>query len=590
MTAAAVDLRREAAVGHFGSREISNNSASSVASSPPAEVPLLLRMASVSAHSTGSVQRQQQPPPHLGHLHSYHHQQQQLQLPPPQQPRPFKLIVLGDEFSGKSSLIHTLLRGPGPDALQDAPDRTFGIEISEWEANAEDVRESADPTIVASRVEPHLCGKDEDLFTRFRKGKGHDARPFEDILRDPSFRATRPISFSISDFAGQRVYRGTHQFFLSRHALYLLTWDTSEPRNRTEAGMEDQVFHFLYSIQARVPGATILLVLTKADAVHEDPAVAAELMQKYHAKLMRRFKKLEKKRIKEIKATCEKLEAEGRSASASADAEYNRLLSLCEPQHRPKLLTQALIVSALTGLGIDALKTRMVQLASCGKIFPHSHPRVEIPPSYKVVADIVMEKRQEGLRWIEWPKLVQLVKHRAAEHVIVTEHRIMAALQWMHDVGDVVYNVGSGQLFDASAVVLDGREATMMTTATSLEGSDATSGVQRREPRRGQLRTTASGTPFLVLGRCLACRAAQDCGEPRPDKHTLENSSRNSTVERGTSARGAPRAQEQGGASPAPAFRSLEPGISCARPGWGGAPSRRGYCDRVEHTCLLTGR
>jgi len=67
-------------------------------------------------------------------------------------------------------------------------------------------------------------------------------------------------SFQLWDFAGQRTYYTTHQFFLSGKTLNILVF------NMTERNDEDLLFWW-HSIQSRSPGANVMMVGTHLDKV-----------------------------------------------------------------------------------------------------------------------------------------------------------------------------------------------------------------------------------------------------------------------------------------------------------------------------------
>lgn len=69
-----------------------------------------------------------------------------------------------------------------------------------------------------------------------------------------------PITFRTWDFAGQREYYTTHQYFISRRAIYLVCWKLSEE----EKGI-DEIHQWLSNIQTRAPGSPVIVVGTHQD-------------------------------------------------------------------------------------------------------------------------------------------------------------------------------------------------------------------------------------------------------------------------------------------------------------------------------------
>ncbi|XP_023932352.1 uncharacterized protein LOC106160503, partial [Lingula anatina] len=81
------------------------------------------------------------------------------------------------------------------------------------------------------------------------------------------------VTFSTWDFAGQKVYYNTHQFFLSSRAVYLLLWTTRS--GYEHAGLE----FWLSSIASHAPGAPVFVIGTRADEV-DKPEIPMEKLQK----------------------------------------------------------------------------------------------------------------------------------------------------------------------------------------------------------------------------------------------------------------------------------------------------------------------
>jgi GTPase SAR1 family protein len=71
-----------------------------------------------------------------------------------------------------------------------------------------------------------------------------------------------PITFRTWDFAGQREYYTTHQYFISRRAIYLVCWKLSEE----EKGI-DEIHQWLSNIQTRAPGSPVIIVGTHHDQI-----------------------------------------------------------------------------------------------------------------------------------------------------------------------------------------------------------------------------------------------------------------------------------------------------------------------------------
>lgn len=126
----------------------------------------------------------------------------------------------------------------------------------------------------------------------------------------PSQPATS-LRVSLWDFAGQRVYYLTHQFFLSPRAMYLLLW-----KWRSGGGFgQAQLFFWLRSIAAQAPAAPVFVIGTHGAGCGAEEAAA---MERAREQLRRAF---------------------------------------------PTLQLQFHIVDSCTGLGIDTLKTALLEHA-----------------------------------------------------------------------------------------------------------------------------------------------------------------------------------------------------------------------------------
>ncbi len=128
----------------------------------------------------------------------------------------FEMITIGNGEAGKTSVIRAMMNGTSEKIHEDK--RTVGIDLKTWDLT-----------------------KEEGLI------------------------------FHIKDLAGQAVYSLTNQYFLVRRAIYLLVWRVDiVDKGKSDAELwEKQISHmvltWLESLQLRVPGASILLVVTHID-------------------------------------------------------------------------------------------------------------------------------------------------------------------------------------------------------------------------------------------------------------------------------------------------------------------------------------
>jgi internalin A len=83
------------------------------------------------------------------------------------------------------------------------------------------------------------------------------------VLHHPNTAGTN-IVLNTWDFGGQQIYHATHQFFLTKRSMYLVTWNT-------RLGVKQGRLHYwLQTIQALAPDAPILLVATHLDMQSPD--------------------------------------------------------------------------------------------------------------------------------------------------------------------------------------------------------------------------------------------------------------------------------------------------------------------------------
>ncbi len=127
-----------------------------------------------------------------------------------------KLILVGEASMGKSSLLHAF-RGETFDASLET---THGIEVG-------------------TLTLPH-----------------HPSLPDQSLL------------LNVWDFGGQDIYRATHQFFLTKRALYLVVWNVSLGE---EQGKLDYWLNTIRMLASNVP---VLLVATHSDELMSDLDIA----------------------------------------------------------------------------------------------------------------------------------------------------------------------------------------------------------------------------------------------------------------------------------------------------------------------------
>lgn len=106
------------------------------------------------------------------------------------------------------------------------------------------------------------------LFRQLVRGNAHgssnmDVATFEypSRIRMRLMHRDKPrITFHVIDFAGDEVYRCTHNCFLTYRSIYLCLWNLADGKESLQ-----RLCPWLHSIQACVPGSPVLLVATHAN-------------------------------------------------------------------------------------------------------------------------------------------------------------------------------------------------------------------------------------------------------------------------------------------------------------------------------------
>ncbi|GBG32567.1 Leucine-rich repeat serine/threonine-protein kinase 2 [Hondaea fermentalgiana] len=345
--------------------------------------------------------------------------------PVTQQRRSFKVVVLGNSEAGKTSLIKTLVSGCSSGTTK-SEDRAFGVDIHSFE---------------------------------LRGGTQNDQVETLDMW----------------DFAGQSVYYRTHQIFLSRRTLYLLVWDVSKHQ---QAQIDMEVCFWVYSVQARIPGAVILIIAAKTDLV--TPEVLAQRKRELRERLnqhetwrkrdladMAREEELEECNtdIGDMSSTMSVVSAKtsstrlrrhmhvpvsadaqsvigGASAGAGAGAgagastagvvgvgldeeneadsgldDYHELRPRILLRQRPRVLEEIIDVSSISGSGFDALRVKLMEVVRDPKLFPHVGSLACLPRAWTVVEDAIgkLQAERQSRPVCSWAELETAVAARSEE-------------------------------------------------------------------------------------------------------------------------------------------------------------------------------
>ena len=175
-----------------------------------------------------------------------------------------KLMFVGVQAIGKTSLLNKL-RDEGTssnkqswsDRVSSSPSNTsmlssaqpnistVGIDINEW------VYEKPKQKLTSSTTVNSLQQHQQ------QQQQLQQQQQYVYQMENSANRTFGPITFRTWDFGGQREYYSTHQYFLSKRALYLVCWKLSEE----EKGI-NEIHHWLSNIQTRAPGSPVIIVGT----------------------------------------------------------------------------------------------------------------------------------------------------------------------------------------------------------------------------------------------------------------------------------------------------------------------------------------
>ena len=318
-----------------------------------------------------------------------------------------RVIVVGDPFAGKTSCIHGV-SDEDSSCTQFETERTIGVDISQWATSIEN----------------------GDLKLNFW------------------------------DFAGQRIYHGTHELFFSQHSLYLLCYDMgvssniptvlvrndnveSVPAsylNNSQHGNEQQkrvtkalyqdidekVQYWIDSVQTSVPGSVIMIVAT-----HDDKFDTAEAEKRCSLVKDRVFYH-ERNRIKELKDKLLDLTDKHLADSVEAD----RLRRLILPLKRPKLIfgdsNQIPRVSCSESRGFSKLRHSIIMAAS--KFFPfHVGTNISSTTSY---VEMQVKRLRHLSPYITLMKFIQILNEGDSAF---ENDKVVDALHFLSNNGELCY-------------------------------------------------------------------------------------------------------------------------------------------------------
>ncbi|CAL1275195.1 unnamed protein product [Larinioides sclopetarius] len=150
-----------------------------------------------------------------------------------------KLMIVGIEGIGKTSLLEQL-RMEGTGSYRKKPPEHWAKRTGNKNINLK----------TAKGINISTVGVDVGDWVYEKKIRGQSSYG--------------PVVFRTWDFGGQKEYYATHQYFLSKRSLYLVTWRIIDG----ERGV-DGILQWLVNIQARAPNAPVIIIGTHYDLVKE---------------------------------------------------------------------------------------------------------------------------------------------------------------------------------------------------------------------------------------------------------------------------------------------------------------------------------
>ncbi len=136
-----------------------------------------------------------------------------------------KMIVIGEDRAGKSSIVEAL---SNPAYQFHHKETTQGINIIEWKIDAKEIKE----------------------------------------LETSNSLKYKELNVNIWDFGGQEIYHATHQFFLTRHSVYLLVFEARRDIRHVD------FYYWLNIIKVLSSNSPVFVILNKTDLPHKSLPIA----------------------------------------------------------------------------------------------------------------------------------------------------------------------------------------------------------------------------------------------------------------------------------------------------------------------------
>eukprot|EP00026_Physarum_polycephalum_P000783 Phypoly_transcript_00784.p1 GENE.Phypoly_transcript_00784~~Phypoly_transcript_00784.p1 ORF type:complete len:1126 (+),score=166.43 Phypoly_transcript_00784:12-3389(+) len=272
-----------------------------------------------------------------------------------------KLMVVGQENVGKTTLLQALRNTTKMMGDHSIPLSTDGIDIATWKVKLDKVTK-------------------------------------------------KKIEFSCWDFAGQEIYYNTHQFFLSKSAIYILVWNIARPETA-------RLDFWLESIEGS-GGGVVALVGTHLN----DPICTQEFLDAQYANMEQNVLK-----------------------------KYPNIRFVCP-------------IDAKKGTGVEELKKSLVQLAQTLPQFGKKMPASTI----KLEEAIGKEAKKRDPPLMTWSDYKQL----ALTCSINDDEQLNTATQFLHNLGSLIHfpsrHSGLSDLVILKPQFLPNLMCTVVTTKSTL--------------------------------------------------------------------------------------------------------------------------
>lgn len=324
-----------------------------------------------------------------------------------------KMLVMGESQSGKSTLIMGLVHGISLPAAEEE-DKGRRSKQEEADDTKKKKQDSNLENIAHENDENHLDSASLVTKTEF--------------IDQTIWKTENMVEFVINDFGGDDAYRISYPLFLDTNALVLLVYDHSKYSKETH---QTSIGQWLDLLSRYTPGVAIKLVGTKTDLcedffeVEERVDLVQELVKDHI-----------ENHLGKLQMQLGMIEKELKEAKTSPNSDYvshleNQKQKLEYLITKPvKIIPEIATVSSQEGLpGVNDLVNSIELLAIDTVLFPHGQRC--IPELWNKLRARL--KRRSGY-YLSWE-----VVEKVANTSHVKEENLESALQYLHDIGEVMW-------------------------------------------------------------------------------------------------------------------------------------------------------